>query len=473
MAAAASSTCDNTVQDLVVIGAGPHALTFACALLEEKPMERKLVDAEGGITRSRLGERDMRKRILDRQKKPSELPKGLERTMFVDRFGGWMTNWNHQFKFLGIPQLRSTGGIHPDPVDPEILFEFARMKGLSMEEGFVEITGVPRNKFFRGPFQTPKTELFESFCEFLIGAYGLKDLVHQGEVLRVEPLQKEGKFGSLFAVCLKNGEIIQSRRVVVSLGHTNVKRFPDWVDFDQCPPNRVVHVWDLVHMNPDKTNIKDENLMIVGGGLTSVQLVDISLQMGARHVYWLARSGVKVRQFDSDLLWTGRLRHEKLKSFWGEDSMSKRLDMIMDARQGGTIPHESKNRLDELVEEGRCTVLEYAEVWDANWSNEEEAFDMYLSSGLRLSVGRVWLATGSDIDISEEPLFSNLMESHPLETQSGYPVLQPDLRWAPEWDLFVMGAYSALSMGPDAINLAGARRAGFKIADCIKASLQT
>lgn len=89
-------------------------------------MDSTLVDAQGGVSRSRMSERSMRKRLVDRGKKPLKAPPGLEKLCVIDRFGSWMENWKRQFEFLGITHLRSTGGVHPDPVDPEIMFEFAR-----------------------------------------------------------------------------------------------------------------------------------------------------------------------------------------------------------------------------------------------------------------------------------------------------------------------------------------------------------
>jgi len=46
----------------------------------------------------------------------------------------------------------------------------------------------------------------------------------------------------------------------------------------------------------------------------------------------------------------------------------------------------------------------------------------------------------------------------PIEEYGGAPAIQTDLRWSPGTDAFVLGAYGALQLGPDAVNLAGARR---------------
>lgn len=55
------------------------------------------------------------------------------------------------------------------------------------------------------------------------------------------------------------------------------------------------------------------------------------------------------------------------------------------------------------------------------------------------------------------PLFASIQEQHPINCVNGLPDLQPDLSWAKGVPFYVMGAFAQLQLGPDALNLAGAR----------------
>eukprot|EP00803_Ostreobium_quekettii_P006908 evm.model.scf_1685.2 EVM.evm.TU.scf_1685.2 scf_1685:9435-10904(-) len=470
----------DTVQDLVVVGAGPHALTFLCFLLEQEPMGAALVDAHRAVIRSRLSDRELRA-IIDRRRRAGASTRGSARPKLkvVDRHGGegWMRNWRRQFDVLRIENLRSNAGLHPDPVDPEMLFEYARALGLSMEEGFAPITGVPRSREFHGPFQVPTAALFARFCDFLVQAYRLGGALVEGEVVAIEQVElregggEDGGDGVCngFCVTLANGTILKSRIVVASVGHANLRNFPDWIDPDSAPAGRISHAWDFVHIEGvEKQRYGGEVILIIGGGQTSVQLAALAVDLGAKMVVLLVRSELKVRQFDSDLLWTGRLRSERLRAFFKEAHMDARLGMIEEARQGGTITPEGKATLECLEAQGRCRVMEGVEGWDAQWVPEKGSFDVLLSDDTEMVADRIWAATGSRMDVVEEGIFDPMMTSSPISTVGGYPVLQPDLRWNPGVNMYVIGAYSALAVGPDAVNLSGARRAGFKVAKSIK-----
>lgn len=67
------------------------------------------------------------------------------------------------------------------------------------------------------------------------------------------------------------------------------------------------------------------------------------------------------------------------------------------------------------------------------------------------------------INIETEPLFRDLMQRCPVETINGLPKLSIDLQWRAGWDLYLSGAYAALQVGPDALNIAGARTASERI----------
>lgn len=451
--------------DVVVIGAGLHALTFLCAFLEEDPMAVHLIDAKRGIVRSKLSERQMRDKHRKRKaKSKSAIWKNL-RIAVVDKFGCWLKNWTRQFDVLGIETLRSNAGLHPDPIDPEMLFEFARMEGFTTEEAFSEMTDTKRGKEFVGPFQRPKSHFFNSFCQFLIDSYKLRDAVIPHEVISVlSPKNHQ----SCFQLELSDGSWITSRVVVAAMGHCNLRNYPPWVDLSQCPPNTMFHAWDLVHEEIQESSLTAKRVLVVGGGLTALQLVNLAIQSGCEWTHLVSRRPLNVRQFDSDLSWSGHLRFQKLSEFWNEPNLSRRLDLIKAARNGGSITSAAFEELQFHQSTDQCRVHEEVEIWDAEWSAKDQAFIVELSNGDQLEVDQIWLATGSLIDIKQETLFDSIRAEYALEAFQGYPVLDQNLRWHPELDLFFIGAYASLALGPDGVNLAGARRGAFRIKEALQ-----
>ena len=74
----------------------------------------------------------------------------------------------------------------------------------------------------------------------------------------------------------------------------------------------------------------------------------------------------------------------------------------------------------------------------------------------------------------------------PVDMVGGLPVVNPDLSWKlgdktdePEWKrkarerLWVMGPLASLELGPDALNLMGARQGAVRVARALRTDLAT
>jgi len=61
-------------------------------------------------------------------------------------------------------------------------------------------------------------------------------------------------------------------------------------------------------------------MLIVGGGLTSIQLADLAINRGVDKVWLLMRGPVKVKYFDIELDWVGKFRNVKQAAFWSADT---------------------------------------------------------------------------------------------------------------------------------------------------------
>ena len=79
----------------------------------------------------------------------------------------------------------------------------------------------------------------------------------------------------------------------------------------------------------------------------------------------------------------------------------------------------------------------------------------------------VWLATGNHLDAASVDALRTVRAARPTPEVGGLPVLTPTLRWAEGMELYVCGALSAMQIGPDAFNLAGAGAGAARVVSAI------
>ena len=259
--------------------------------------------------------------------------------------------------------------------------------------------------------------------------------------------------------------------------------------------------------------LRGSRVLVVGGGQTAAHLALLALRAGgAAAVTIAARRRIVIKPYDVELEAVGDRRAEVLGRFWRMDS-HERLKYIGELRGGGSMSHEVRSELrryeqaaeggerpvpagpeleaspeDEGETPGRLEVLEEVEVSEARWhaaasspagasAGEDAPGDprlddnsvggeilVELEDGRTRSYDFVWLATGGNLDLSLVPIFSSLMAQRPISTCGALPRLQPDLAWDVNCPLHVMGAFAMLQLGPDALNLAGARSGGVTVA---------
>ena len=88
-------------------------------------------------------------------------------------------------------------------------------------------------------------------------------------------------------------------------------------------------------------------------------------------------------------------------------------------------------------------------------------------NNLLSEVDRIVLSTGMQADITQEPLLQQL----PAVQNGPLPSLDQNLRLVPGWDLFMIGAYAALQVGPDSGSLSGSVRGAHIISDVLRPKL--
>ncbi|NEQ95869.1 MAG: lysine N(6)-hydroxylase/L-ornithine N(5)-oxygenase family protein [Cyanothece sp. SIO2G6] len=404
--------------DIAVIGAGPQALTLVTRVLQKKATFR-------------------------------------HRIQVFDPSGTWMTQWQRQFAAQEIDELRSPAVHHPDP-SPQSLRTFAA-------ERYDEL---------HPPYDRPGSRLFQEFCDTVVERWQLQNHVIPAQVTRLEPVAKRP---FRFRLTLSTGDTVLARRVVLATGDGQ-PYWPDWAKQERAkqegaahPPERLGHASQV--QLPTLKSLAGETVLIVGSGLTSGHLAVGAVKRGAQ-VVMMARRTFQEKVFDADPGWLGP---KYLKGFQAEADMQARWQLVKQARNGGSLTPAVMTRLRRLQHQGQITFYEHCQVKEAKWQEDSWHIgcDRHLSHDCITdhAIHRIWLATGTTLDIQTHPLLAEILEQFPIQMVNGLPVLDQHLRW-PGCELFLMGPWAALRVGPVARNLFGGKLASDRIVPALtKATL--
>jgi hypothetical protein len=329
----------------------------------------------------------------------------------------------------------------------------------------------------------PSTSIFNSFHDLLSRGYGIEDEVCTGTALSIRPTPEDVEEDSgepIFEVKIAFGrdsfpvvKTIKSRRVVCAMGPMFPALETAWetsleqelgIDY---PRRRILHAHQIFPFIKilDERKIKlDMRILIVGGGITSAQLALLSAKARwCKEVTLLLRSRLLPRHFDIPNEYMGPRRGRLLEEFWSLD-MHGRAEQLRRIRGGGSVPPEI---VIELMS-SEASVKEEVEISGVHWVDGR--LRVTLDDGSERDCDMIWLATGASNHIDHCSALSGLREVLPVDVINGLPVLNGDLSWRvpdgeeePMWKqaarkrIWCMGALSALELGPDAMNLIGAR----------------
>lgn len=319
--------------DIAVIGAGPHALTFAAYLLQK---------------RKSWG----------------------DRLRFFDPSGVWLSHWQRQFAALEIPHLRSPA-VHNPAANPFALRDFA-------QDRFPELYP---------PYDLPSTKLFADFCDRLIQDHQLQNRLIPTAVENIVPLAKG------FCLWLGDGSKVLARRVVVANGGGQ-KFLPDWVNqiATPYPSDRLQHSSQV-----DLRNLycRGENILIIGSGLTSGHLAIGAANRGAK-VTMMARRVFYEKFFDADPGWLGPkyLKDFHANSCWqsrwqtvvgARNGGSLTPEVLTQLRR---LKAEGKVEFIENCEIQKAQWQESISAWDINCHGGEKLMSnrLWLATGFTLQV---------------------------------------------------------------------------------------
>ncbi|KAJ9213460.1 hypothetical protein DTO166G4_4903 [Paecilomyces variotii] len=507
------------VLDVLIVGAGPCGLAVAARLQEETPSaiftdeehqryhwikrhsgHMALVQAHNkkmnGVKAEKYtgsrGNNCCGRKGCQSQPEP---PSSKYSTLVLDGSGDrWMERWNRSFRTLEIEQLRSPMFFHVDPGDRDGMLAFTMENGREKElweipgcvgqemskhkkkkrtkaritTGEVEINERDRKDYF-----SPSTKLFQDYCSSVASRYGLDNpgQVLQQEVadIKFDIVPEYSSIDKIFTVTTKDDRRFYSRTVVLAIGPGGPKIFP-W-QLSSTEEMGACHSLDIkTFPSPDvKARIKNHqetNVVVVGGGLSSAQVVDMAIRKGITKVWFFLRGELKVKHFDIDLPWMGKFRNFEKAVFWTADDEEERLQMIQKARNGGSITPRYHKILKQHVARGRLSIHTHTVIVSKEFDPSSKTWTLTTDPPIPdlPRIDYIYFATGAKSDVSSLPCLQNMNRDYPIDIRQGLPCITDDLMWKHGVPLFVTGRLAALQLGPGAANLEGARLGAERIA---------
>lgn len=337
----------------------------------------------------------------------------------VDPAAEWMAVWRRRFAALGIEHLRSPSVHQPHP-DPYALSSFAAAHRRTDE--------------LHHTYGLPSTTLFDDFCAQVVVDAGIDGVIRADAVVGLD----DGHPDSV-ALVLASGGTVRAEHVVWATD-PSVPCWPGPVG------DRIVR-WENAQ---DALLQTGGTIAVVGGGLTAAHLVQRALDRGS-HVEWLTRRPIVERDFDTDPGWLGP---KEMQGFAARPAPADRLELVLAARGGGSVPPWMMRRLARAERSGRLC----RRTGDVRAASGTGHGGIVTLDGVPVHAKQVWLATGDRPDATASAPLRDILARCGTELVGGRPILDPALR-IPGSRVHVVGRLAQLQLGPTAGNLAGARRA--------------
>lgn len=186
----------------------------------------------------------------------------------------------------------------------------------------VEIDERDRKDYF-----SPSTGLFEDYCSSIISRYGLN---HPGTILHREvadiKYDAHPDFSAeekIFTVTTTTGDTFYARAVVMAIGPGRTKILPFQPSDEEkqgCCHSTEIKEFPSPNVRHKIQQRRQTNIVVVGGGLSSAQIVDMAVRKGVSKVWFLMRSDFKVKHFDIGLSWMGKFKNYEKAAFWSADT---------------------------------------------------------------------------------------------------------------------------------------------------------
>jgi hypothetical protein len=283
---------------------------------------------------------------------------------------------------------------------------------------------------------------------------------------------------------LRSGDKIITDSVILAMGAVGKPIIPKRLM--NIPPHRLMH-WKNLDPSIEARGIPSDwkDILVVGGGLTGVQVAQLALRHGPndRKVTLCSRRPIVEKFLDIDLEWLNRRQAHKCQSDFYHQSLEDRQSNLKRARGGGSVPPWYVRQIEKLESNGRLQRL----VGNPNFIYDEELLfrqedstrkqhcnccrkNAPLAVGIGSKIHRfdgVLIACGVQPDCSKNHVYQSVLEKmkHDEKVYKGLPIINEDLEWYP--NIFVIGGMAGLNLGPDAGNLMGMRRGATIIANTL------
>ncbi|EXL94888.1 hypothetical protein NOF04DRAFT_11050 [Fusarium oxysporum II5] len=495
---------EEEIYDVLVIGGGPCGLAISARLHEHTPAAL-FTDEEHRRFHwiSKYGNKMPLKHVRSGKiSPPKHAAKPQYKMLVLDADSDtWMGRWNRLFKMYDISHLRSPMLWHVDPLDRDALLAHAyandradelveirncvgkevskhgRKKSGQRACGRRQEARVDINVRERNDYYNPSTSLFCDHCEKVAARYNLSSNMIRKEALQhldydeVKGISIDGE--KLFTVT-SNKVRRYARTVVLAVGPANVAKIPHIPSMPDGKLPQTCHSMHITEFTDPivKTRIaekKTTNILVVGGGLTSAQLTDLAIRKGVTKVWHVMRGPLRIKHFDVGLEWMGKFKNAKQAQFYYADSDDERIEMIKEARGGGSITPVFHKRVKKHLLSKKLELFTETSLVDAQFDAENDTWSVQTSPPIDMpAMDYMYFATGIQTDFSSLPYLQTILEKYPIEGRGGFPCINNDLMWNDEVPLFMMGRLAALRLGPAAPNLGGAQVGAERVAWAIE-----